>query len=252
MRLHATSAGEGPATVILHGLFGTATNFATIGKRLAVSRRVVLMDLRNHGRSGHDPAMDYPVMAADVFETMDALGLEAATLVGHSMGGKVVMQAALAEPGRVTRLLVADIAPVSYPPRHRTTATAMLALPLTAGLTRAAADAALAPAEADPVVRQFLLSNLRFGAEPAWRIGLAEIAAALPAIEGWAGEGRYDGPTLVLRGDRSDYVRTEDRERFRQLFPAARFAALRDAGHWLHADAPDAFVATLDGFLPRD
>ena len=251
MILHSHAVGEGPASVILHGLFGTASNFATIQKRLAVGRRVVTMDLRNHGRSGHDPAMDYPTMADDVLQTMDQLGLPQAALVGHSMGGKVAMHAAMRQGERVERLLIADIAPVANPPRYRGIADAMLALPLAAGLTRADAEAALADAVPDTAMRQFLLSNLRFGTAPAWRIGLAEIAGALPAIEGWSGAGRYDGPTLVLRGDRSDYIGPDDRARFRALFPDARFAALRDAGHWLHADAPDAFVATLDAFLPR-
>lgn len=253
MILQTTDLGEGPAAIILHGLFGTASNFATIQRRLAVGRRVVTMDLRNHGRSPHDPVMDYPIMAADVIETMAALGLERAALVGHSMGGKVVMQAALGHPERVARLLVADIAPVEYPPRYRGIADAMLALPLDPGLTRASADAALADAVPDPAMRQFLLSNLRFGASPSWRIGLHAIADALPAIEGWAwrGEGVYAGPTLVLRGERSDYIKPEDRALFRRLLPAARFASLRDAGHWLHADAPDAFVATVDAFLPQ-
>lgn len=253
MILQTTDLGDGPAAIILHGLFGTASNFATIQRRLAVGRRVVTMDLRNHGRSPHDPAMDYPIMAADVLETMVSLGLERAALVGHSMGGKVAMQAALDNPERVTRLLIADIAPVDYPPRYRGIIDAMLALPLEAGVTRAAADAALTDAVPDKTMRQFLLSNLRFGAVPSWRIGLQAIADALPAIEGWAwsGEEVYAGPTLVLRGERSDYIKPEHRSIFRQLFPAARFASLRDAGHWLHADAPDSFVATVDAFLPR-
>ncbi len=253
MILHAIDVGEGPPAVILHGLFGTASNFSTIQKRLAVGRRVVTMDLRNHGRSNHDPAMDYAIMAEDVLATMAALQLGQAALVGHSMGGKVVMTAALRQPTRVSRLLVADIAPVPYPPRYRAIAEAMAALALEPGLTRATADLALAGAVPDRAMRQFLLSNLRFGDPPAWRIGLREIAGALPAIEGWGDPGAttYDGPTLVLRGERSDYVKPQDRARFRALFPAARFASLRDAGHWLHADAPDAFVATLDAFLPR-
>ncbi|MDT7950119.1 MAG: alpha/beta fold hydrolase [Acetobacteraceae bacterium] len=251
MILHTHSIGEGPPAIILHGLFGTASNFATIQKRLATGRRVLTMDLRNHGRSAHDPVVDYATMADDVLATMASLGFERAALVGHSMGGKVAMTAAFRHGGRITRLLVADIAPVPYPPRYRAIADAMLSLPLEPGLTRAAADAELSSAVPDQEVRQFLLSNLRFGATPSWRIGLAEIAAALPAIEGWDGEGRYDGPTLVLRGERSDYIKPEDRPLFRALFPAARFTTLRDAGHWLHADAPDAFVATLDAFLPH-
>ncbi len=250
MILHTVDLGEGPPAVLLHGLFGTASNFATIQRRLATGRRVLAMDLRNHGRSGHDRVMDYRVMAEDVRETMRAHGLEAAAVVGHSMGGKTAMTLALRHPQAVTRLLIADIAPVSYPPRNGVIAEAMLALPLTPDLTRADADRALSGSVPDPAVRQFLLSNLRFGAEPAWRIGLREIAGALRALEGWDETGVYEGPTLVLRGERSDYIQPEHRALFRTLFPHARFATLRDAGHWLHADAPDAFVQTAAAFLP--
>jgi pimeloyl-ACP methyl ester carboxylesterase len=250
MILHATDVGEGPPAVLLHGLFGTATNFATIQKRLAVGRRVLTMDLRNHGRSAHDPAMTYPLMAADVMQTLDAHDIGQAAIVGHSMGGKVAMHAALRYPDRVSRLLIADIAPIAYRPRYRAIAEAMLALPLTAGLTRAGADHALASVVGDPDVRNFLLSNLRFGTAPAWRIGLAEIAAALPEIEGWSAAGAYEGPTLVVRGERSDYILPEHRALFRALFPAVRFVTLRNAGHWLHAEAPDAFVETVGAFLP--
>jgi pimeloyl-ACP methyl ester carboxylesterase len=251
MILHATDVGEGPPAVLLHGLFGTATNFATIQRRLASGRRVLAFDLRNHGRSSHDRGMTYALMADDVIQTLAAHGVEQAAVVGHSMGGKVAMTTALSAPERVTRLLVADIAPVAYPPRYRAIADAMLSLPLGPDLTRAAADRWMLQAAPDPVMRGFLLSNLRFGKAPAWRIGLTEIAAALPEIEGWSGTGRYEGPTLVLGGDRSDYIQTEHRALFRALFPSARFASLRDAGHWLHADQPEAFIRTVDSFLPK-
>jgi pimeloyl-ACP methyl ester carboxylesterase len=128
---------------------------------------------------------------------------------------------------------------------------AMAAIPLHAALTRAAADAALADAVPDPVVRGFLLQNLRFGSAPEWRIGLNEIAAAMPAIEGWAQtEGRpYPGPALFIAGARSDYILPEYRPAIRALFPAARFVTLKDAGHWVHADNPAAFTAVLEAFL---
>ena len=249
MKLHTVDMGQGTPAILLHGLFGTASNFATIQRRLATNRRVLAMDLRNHGRSPHDPVMTYAAMADDVIETMHAHGLGQAALVGHSMGGKVAMTLALQTPDRVTRLLVADIAPVAYPPRYDAIVQALAALPLHPGLTRATADATLAAAVPDPAMRQFLLSNLRFGVAQSWRIGLSQIAAGLPAIMGWDATGHFDGPTLVLRGERSDYVLSEHRALFRALFPCARFATLRDAGHWLHADAPDAFIATADAFL---
>jgi len=253
--LHAVEAGadqsEGPPVVLLHGLFGAVTNFAAIQRRLGSAHRVIAFDLRNHGASPHDPAMAYADMANDVLNSLTKLDVPQAAIIGHSMGGKVAMQAALLRPDRVSRLLVADIAPVRYEPAFRGIAEAMLALRCDPGLTRTAADAALAPAVPDAAVRGFLLQNLRFGPEPGWRIGLREIAANLPAIEGWDAPpgAQYGGPVLMLRGERSDYLRPEHRPAIRALFPMARFTTLKGAGHWLHADAPDAFVAVVQAFL---
>ena len=249
MILKSVRMGEGPAVVLLHGLFGAASNWGRIQRRLGGHHTVYALDLRNHGSSPHGRPMDYPTMAADVVETLAAAGAGPFHLLGHSMGGKVAMRLALAHPALVTRLLLADIAPVHYPPHFRDIAAAMQALPLTAGLTRAAASSALEDVAPDPAVRGFLLQNLRFGEAPGWRIGLDEIATGLPAIESWGAAGTYGGPTLVLRGERSDYVQPEHRPLFRALFPAARFATLRDAGHWLHADNPEAFLATVQAFF---
>ena len=253
MILKTVRMGQGaPPTapvVLLHGLFGAASNWGRVQRRLAETRLVLALDLRNHGGSPHDAAVSYEAMAGDVAETLAAEGIGAASLVGHSMGGKVAMQVALAHPAQVSRLVVADIAPVAYPPHYRTMAAAMQALPLRPGLTRAEANAALEADAPDPAIRGFLLQNLRFSEPPAWRIGLDKIAAGLPDIESWSATGRFDGPCLVLRGERSDYIQPEHRPLFRALFPQARFATLRGAGHWLHADAPEAFIATVDAFL---
>src|SRR5690349_17265545 len=199
MRLNAVEAGEGAPLVLLHGLFGASGNWGAIQKRLAAARRVIAMDLRNHGASGRDPVMDYPALAADVAETLQALGAAPAAVLGHSMGGKVAMALALTRPGLVERLVVADIAPVTYPPALRGYVAAMQALPLHPGLTRREADAALAEAVPEPGIRAFLLQNLRFGAgAPGWRLGLAELAAAMPVIEGFPEfPGHYEGPVLV-------------------------------------------------------
>jgi esterase len=253
MILHAVERGDGAPLVLLHGLFGSAANFGVVQRRLAARARVIALDLRNHGASGHADAMDYPTMAADVLETLGARDALPCTLLGHSMGGKVAMALALAAPEAVARLVVADIAPVRSPPRLRATAAAMLAMPLSPALTRAAADAALAEAVPEPVMRAFLLQNLRFGPLPAWRIGLAEIAAALPAIEDWPDLGLppWPGPALFLTGGRSDYVADADRPAIRTLFPVARFVALKNAGHWLHADDPAGFVGVIEAVLGR-
>ncbi len=220
-------------------------------RRLAPRFRAIALDLRNHGASPHDPAMSYPLMAADVRETLAAMGALPAALVGHSMGGKVAMRLALERPGDVRRLMVADIAPVRYPSHFGPMVRAMQALPLRPGMTRADAGAALAAVAPEPSMRAFLLQNLRFDATPSWRIGLDEIAAALPAIEDWPDPaGRtYPGPALFVAGARSDYVQPDARPAIRGLFPAARVVTLKDAGHWLHADNPEGFGAIVEAFM---
>ena len=257
MILHAVARGEGKPVALLHGLYGQAGNFATVQRALAATgRRVIALDLRNHGASPHAPSMRYPDMAADTLETLRASDALPCALIGHSMGGKVAMCAALTAPDAIERLLVADIAPVAYQHEmsHAAYLAAMAAIPLHAGLTRAAADAALADAVPDARERGFLLTNLLTGAAPRWRIDLAAIAAALPVLVGWPDDvaGRYDGPTVFLSGARSDYVRAEHRAPIRALFPAARFAVLAKAGHWLHADDPEGFTAAVAAFLAAD
>ncbi len=185
MILNAIQSGEGPPVVLLHGLFGSARNFGAIQRALAPRFRVIALDMRNHGDSPHEAGMRYPALAADVQATLRGIGVEQAAVIGHSMGGKAAMALALTTPGVVNRLLVADIAPVPYQHGNTGVAEAMQAITLTPALTRQQADAALEPAVPRPDVRAFLLQNLRFGASPRWRIGLNEIAAAIPDLEGW-------------------------------------------------------------------
>jgi pimeloyl-ACP methyl ester carboxylesterase len=250
--LAASEAGEGPPLVLLHGLFGAGQNWGGIRSVLARRFRVLTPDLRNHGASARDADMAYAAMAADVAETMDAAGMPRAAVLGHSMGGKVAMALALAHPARVDRLVVADIAPVRYAPALRGYVAAMQAIVLRHGLARREADAALAAAIPEAGIRAFLLQNLRFESDPpAWRLGLAEIAAAMPQIEDFAPPpgSRFDGPVLVMAGERSGYVRPEHHDAFRALFPALRFVTVPAAGHWVHAENPAGFLALLQPFL---
>jgi pimeloyl-ACP methyl ester carboxylesterase len=255
--LAAVEQGEGRPVVILHGLFGSAQNWTTVGRRLAASYRVIAADLRNHGASPHDPRMDYPAMAADLAALIEARAGGRAALVGHSMGGKAAMWLALARPALVERLVVVDVAPVSYRPTLQAYAAAMRAVPLRAGMRRAEADAALKEAIPDAGERAFLLQNLRFRADgpPEWRLNLAAIEPAVPTISAFpdppAGA-RYDGPVLFVCGERSDYVRPEHHGRILALFPRAAFVVVPGAGHWVHAEAPEPFLRALEPFLAME
>jgi esterase len=260
MRLHAIALGEGtdsdPPIVLLHGLFGSARNFGGLQKSLAgADKRVIALDLRNHGSSPHDADTSYAAMAADVAETLAAMAALPCRLLGHSMGGKVAMRLALDQPAQVERLIVADIAPVAYRHSNQAIAEAMLSLPLTQGMTRSEASAGLAGAVTEAGIRAFLLLNLRLGAGelPHWQIGLSELAAGMDAIQGWdQGGTSYDGPSLFVTGGKSGYVPTSIHDEIRALFPRATFAVLPAAGHWLHAEDPAGFLAAILPFLDEE
>ncbi len=240
-----------PPLVIVHGLFGSARNWGATAKRLSGARLVVVPDMRNHGHSPGTVTHSYPELAADLSEVIDAHG-GIADVLGHSMGGKAAMILALMHPGRVRRLIVADIAPVAYGHDQRQHIQAMRALSLEGLTTRAEADRRLAATTPDPALRAFFLQSLDLKAEggPRWRLNLDTLEAEMPAILGWPSPlGRFDGATLFLSGAESRYVLPEHRRDITALFPAARFARIPGAGHWLHAEKPREFEAAVQVFL---
>ncbi len=256
IKLHYREFGTdngGTPLLLLHGLLGSLVNWQTIARRLAQRHRVVVVpDLRNHGRSPHHPDVSYPAMAGDVEALLDDLGIPSAIPVGHSMGGKVAMWLALTRPERVARLVVADIAPVCYEGRLGELMDAMLALPLDRIQRRAEADTLLAERVPNPAVRAYLLQNLvRTESGWQWRTNLRALREGLDRISDFPEPppgARYQGPTLFIHGTRSDYVKPEYLPRMKQLFPNLELVAL-EAGHWVYAEQPDAFLQAVETFL---
>ncbi len=250
IRHPAQAPGGGPPLIIAHGLFGSGRNWGVIARRLAERREVVAVDMRNHGESPREAVQGYPEMAADLAEVIEGLG-GPADVLGHSMGGKAAMMLALTRGELVRRLVVADIAPVAYSHDQAPNVAAMRAVPLGTIRSRAQADAALAGRIDDPALRAFFLQSLDLKADPPrWRLNLDTLEREMPKIVGWPETaGRFEGPTLFLSGALSQYVATGHRDRIRALFPAARFAKLAGAGHWLHAEKPREFEETVRVFL---
>ncbi|MFN4157356.1 MAG: alpha/beta fold hydrolase [Gemmobacter sp.] len=240
-----------PQVLIVHGLYGSARNWGAIARRLAdAGRAVVTVDLRNHGGSPWWPTHSYADMAGDLAGVIAAAGAPM-DVVGHSMGGKAAMMLALTRPDLVRRLVVADIAPVAYAHDQTRHIDAMRGLDLTGLDSRAEADRRLAASTPDAGLRAFLLQSLDLKAvPPRWRLNLDVLAREMGQIVGWPDvAGRFEGPALFLTGAESDYVRPEHRPAIKALFPAARFAKIAGAGHWLHAERPREFTETLRVFL---
>jgi pimeloyl-ACP methyl ester carboxylesterase len=250
--LHHPAAGPvtAPPLLIAHGLFGSARNWGVIARRLADTRDVYAVDMRNHGQSPQHPTHSYPDMAADLAEVIHHIGAPV-DLLGHSMGGKAAMQLALTQGDLLRSLIVADIAPVAYTHDQNRNITAMQSLDLPRITTRAQADEMLAQHIADAPLRAFFLQSLDMtGAQPRWRLNLPVLADQMPHIIGWPEtQGQFGGPALFLTGANSPYVQPDHRPKIQALFPKARFAKLANAGHWLHAEAPRAFEDTVRAFL---
>jgi len=244
--------GDGYPLIILHGLLGASGNWHTLSRTVFSDHfRVLAVDQRNHGRSFHSDRHDYPAMAEDLWRFLDELQINATHLLGHSMGGKTAMYAALAFPSRVDKLIVVDMAPKEYPPHHAPIIEALQNIDPPAYDSRTAIDDALAESVDSYRMRQFLLKNLDYdGDRYTWKMNLAAIAEHYDKInKGVDTERTYDGPTLFIRGETSDYITDEDVPQIRANFPQAEIVTIEGAGHWVHADAPEAFAEVVLNFL---
>ncbi len=237
---------DGPAgtpLLIAHGLFGSARNWGVIAKRLSETRAVITVDMRNHGGSAWCASHSYADMATDLANVIT----EPTDVLGHSMGGKAAMVLALQNPALVNRLIVADIAPVTYTHSQNEPIAAMRQVDLNAITSRSDAKEQLGALE--PGVADFLLQSLDMK-ERRWRLNLDVLAAEMDKIIGFPDvTGVFNGPTFFLSGANSDYVQPGARPKIKRLFPAAKFAKIPGAGHWLHAEKPREFEAAVSAFL---
>lgn len=242
-----------PTLIFLHGLFGSAANWQTVARGLEERFHVLVPDLRNHGRSPHAEAMDYPLMANDVASFIDEQGLDSALLIGHSMGGKVAMWLALVRPELVGALVAVDIAPVAYSHEFDNIFQALNAVDLGRISGRAQADGHLAGFLTDPALRQYLLQNLvNHDGSWGWRFNLQVLMQAINRITGFpdiSPSMQFPGPALFLHGGVSEYLKPAYLPIIRQRFPLARVRSIPGAGHWVYAERPVEFRAALNTFL---
>ena len=253
MILHSNIIGEGQPFIILHGFLGMSDNWKTLGKKFCEQGfEVHLVDQRNHGRSFHDDAFNYEILIQDLKQYCDAYSLEDIVLLGHSMGGKTAMLFAAMYPKMISKLIVADISPRYYPKHHQMILKGLLALDFDLIETRKEADVILTNYVQDFGARQFLLKNLywvekrKLGLRINLKVlieNVEEVGKALPVHL------KFEGNTLFLRGDKSDYICAEDNVLINKHFPNAIISTVGNAGHWLHVENPNEFYNDVLQFI---
>lgn len=249
--LHFKVAGEGEPLVLIHGLFGSLENLGAVARLLSSHFKVYSVDLPNHGRSAHRTGAGLAQMAHIVWQWIEEVGIANPAIVGHSLGGKVAMEIALSHPGRVAGLVVIDIAPVAYPPRHHDVFAGLNAIEPVDLPNRAEAEVLMSSHVEAAAVRSFLLKNLvKNETGFSWRMNLADIQREYPNL---INENRTDAifpaPVLFLKGGESDYIRPDHHQAIIRRFPAAQFKVIASTGHWLHAEKPELTATLIRKFL---
>lgn len=251
MELFRHLMGEGPPLIILHGLFGISDNWVSIGKELSAHHKVIIPDLRNHGRSPHSTAFSYNVMRDDLLELYSDLSIRRAHILGHSMGGKLAMDFALNYPDMVEKLVVVDISPAKTRARqaHFKIMSAMKSIDFDCCSSREMIEEEIAGAIGSRKLRLFILKNLvritpdRF----AWRLNLDAIELNIDEImEGVESDIPFENPTLFIRGGDSDYITDDDLPGIKTLFPNNQLVTIPGAGHWVHAERPAELLESLE------
>ena len=252
MTLNYKKTGKGRPLIILHGLFGSLDNWMTLAKKWSGVFEVYLVDQRNHGQSPHSTEFSYPLMAEDLKELMGQLNLESAILLGHSMGGKTVMEFSMKYPNMVESLVVVDIAPVSYKVHHYAVIDALKNVPLSEVSSRKDAESYLSQFIPDIGTRQFLLKNLYWEEKGklAWRFNLEVLANEIIPISEYAiVEGEFGKETLFIAGAKSNYILPEYGAKIKSKFPIYKLESIADAGHWVHAEKMSEFSEVVMNFL---
>lgn len=253
--LHSKIYGSdqsGLPLLVFHGLFGMLDNWGSFGKEMGEFFPVHLIDLRNHGKSFHSDEMSHDHLAEDILNYMDAHHLEKVNLLGHSLGGKAVMQFAISHPAKLQKLIVVDIAPKAYPPHHQGILKALQSVDFQSLSSRQEVEDALQKYIPEKAVVQFLAKNLYWTEEKklAWRFNLSALSEKYSEFVSKAIQfGTFNGETLFVAGGKSNYILPQDQFSIKQQFPGAQFKTIKNAGHWVQAENPADFNAAVTEFL---
>jgi esterase len=260
--------GQGPPMIILHGLYGSSDNWVSIARAFSDKFEVYLIDQRNHGNSPHTKEHNYIALRNDLYNFMESQGIEKATILGHSMGGKTAMYFAVAWPEKVQSLVVVDISPRAYKSvtqpvsqslDHMNIINAMLGIDFSEITTREEVNTLLAESLPSEKLRQFLLKNVKRksdGSGYEWKLKIQSIHDQLPYImdgldpkDFMNGKGITGFPVLFIKAAKSGYIREDDISAIKTIFPMSEMVTIPDADHWVHVEKPELLIKTISYFM---
>lgn len=243
---------EKPSLLIFHGLFGLLDNWGTLGKKFGENYDTHLIDLRNHGRSFHSEEMSYTSMAEDIVNYINFHHITQPILLGHSLGGRAVMECAIKNPGLVEKLIVVDMAPKGYQPHHLAIFKALNMVDFANVGDRKDVEDMLAQQIKNRAIIQFLVKNVYRKEDGSFdfRFNLKNIEKNyLDIITKPISTNVYEGPTLFISGEKSDYILKEDEPNLKKQFPLEKLVTVSNAGHWVQAENPTEFYNVVISFL---
>ncbi|QLB13459.1 esterase [Bisgaardia hudsonensis] len=242
-------AEQKPTLVFIHGLFGDMNNLGVIARAFSDNYSILMIDLRNHGKSFHAETMDYTLMAEDLIKVIKHLNLKKVILIGHSMGGKTAMMASALYPQIIEKLVVIDIAPVVYSNNgHDSIFNGLFAVKNAQPENRQQAKQTLANYISQEAVQQFMLKSFDSTSNDKFRFNLTALKNNYPNIMGWT-ELLFDKPTLFIKGGNSNYILPQYRNIILKQFPQATAFTINGTGHWIHAEKPQLVIKTIQKFI---
>ncbi len=250
--LNFKTYGEGEPIIILHGLLGMLDNWHSFSKKLSHEYRIISVDQRNHGKSFHSDEFSLSLLAKDIDALMSELNIEQATIIGHSMGGKTVMQLLSDIPYRIDKAIIIDISPREYQRGHDNIFKALMSLDLNNLTSRQQATEQLLKSLSDLGVVQFLLKNLQRDADNTfkWKANVNALYENYETILSNPLEDKYiTTPTLFVAGSKSNYIQEEDHDIIHSIFVSATIEVVQEAGHWIHAEKPNELLKIVKDYL---
>ena len=232
--------------VILHGFLGSLDNWITIGRKLEqLNLEVHLVDLRNHGKSFHSKDFSYDYMCFDLKKYLDSKNIKKTSILGHSMGGKVVFSFLEHYENYLDKTIIADILPVEYKNSYDNIFQSLKSINPRTLTKRIEFEEHLKNYFDDELFISFLSKNLTRDENGnfKFKFNLITLSEKFDEVLKALKPSRIiDKEINLIYGAKSDYITESKLNDSLQYFSNIKLSVIENAGHWLHYEKQDEFI----------